>query len=85
MNAGDDTNAVDWSCCRYVDVDIAINVNVEVADHNDVAVVEVVVVDGVVVVDDEAAQSRRRKKKCAMTELQTWTMHLADVRGCRRR
>ena len=63
-------------------VDIAINV--EVADHGDVAVVEVVVVDGVVVVDDEAAQSRRRKK-CAMTELQTWTMHLADVRGCRRR
>jgi hypothetical protein len=35
---------------------------VEVADHSDVAVVEVVVVDGVVVVDDVAAQSRRRKK-----------------------
>ena len=54
-------------------------VDVEVAGQVDVAVV-----DGVVVVDDEAAQSRRRKKY-AMTELQTWTMHLADVRGCRRR
>ena len=45
------------SCCR-----LAINVDVEVPGHDDVAVVEVVVVDGVVVMDDEAAQSRRRKK-----------------------
>ena len=36
-------------------LDVAINVNVEVADHSDVAVVEVVVVDGIVVLDDEAA------------------------------
>ena len=82
MDTGDDVDAVDWSCCRCVVVDQAIDVNV--ADHGDVAVVDVVVVDDVVVMDDEAAQSRRRKK-CAMTELQTWTMHLADVRGCRRR
>ena len=60
MNAGADADAVDWSCCRYVVVDIVINV--EVADHGDVAVAEVVMVDGVVVVDDEAAQSRRHKK-----------------------
>ena len=60
MNAGDDADAVDWSCWRCVAVDVAINV--EVADHGDVVVVEVVVVDGVVVVDDEAAQSRSRKK-----------------------
>ena len=53
----DDADAVDWSCCRCVAVDQAINVDVEVADHDDVAVV-----NGVVVVDDEAAQSRRRKK-----------------------
>ena len=33
-----------------------------VADHGDVAVVEVVVIDGVVIMDDEAAQSRRHKK-----------------------
>ena len=46
MNVGDDVDHVDWSCCRYVAVDVAINVNVEVADHGDVAVVEVVVVDG---------------------------------------
>ena len=61
MDASDEADAVDWSCCRRVVVDVAFNV--EVADHGDVAVVEVVVVDGVVVVDDEAAQSRRRKKK----------------------
>ena len=79
MDASDDADAVDWSCCRCVAVDQATNVDVKVADHGDVAVV-----DGLVVVDDEAAQSRRRKK-CAVTELQTWTMHLADVRGCRRR
>ena len=38
------------------------NVDVEVADHCDIAMVEVVMIDGVVVVDDEAAQSRRRKE-----------------------
>ena len=48
MNAGDDADAVDWSCWRCVAVDVAINV--EVADHGDVSVVEVVM-------DDEAAQS----------------------------
>ena len=63
------------SCCRRSRV-----VDVEVAGQGDVAVV-----DGVVVVDDEATQSWRCKKKCAMTGLQTWTVHLADVRGCRRR
>ena len=62
MNARDDADAVDWSCCRCVAVDQAINVDVEVANHGDVAVVDVVVVDGVVVVDDEAAQSQRRKE-----------------------
>lgn len=62
MNAGDGTDAVDWSCCRCVAVDQVVNVDVEVTDHGDVAVVEVVVVDGVVIMDDETAQSRRRKK-----------------------
>ena len=57
MNAGDDADAVDWSCCRYVVVDVALYFDVEVADHDDVAIVEVAVVDGVVVVDEEAAQS----------------------------
>ena len=56
MDAGDDVDAVDWSCRRCVAVDVVVCVDV------DVAVVEVVVVDGVVVVDDEAAQSWRRKK-----------------------
>ena len=63
MDASDDADVVDWSCCRCVVVDQAINVDVGVADHVDVAVVDVLVVDGVVVVDDEAAQSWRRKKK----------------------
>ena len=62
MDASDDADAVDWSCCRCVAVDQAINVDVEVADHG-VAVIKVFMVDDVVVVDDEAAQSRRRKKK----------------------
>ena len=62
VDASDEADAVDWSCCRCVAVDQAINVDVEVADHGDVAVVDVVVADGVVVVEDEAAQSRRRKK-----------------------
>ena len=56
MDAGDDVDAVDWSCRRCVAVDVVVYVDV------DVAVVEVVVVDGVVVMDDETAQSRRRKK-----------------------
>uniref|UniRef100_M8BHJ1 DUF1618 domain-containing protein n=1 Tax=Aegilops tauschii TaxID=37682 RepID=M8BHJ1_AEGTA len=85
----DDADAVEWSCYRCVAVDQAINVDVDVADHGDVAMVDVAVVDvvvvyGVVIVDDEAAQSRRRKKS-AMMELQTWTMHLANVKECRRR
>ena len=62
MDASDEADAVDWSCCRCVVVDQAINVDVNVADHGDVAVVEVVVVDGVVIMNDETAQSRRRKK-----------------------
>ena len=57
MDASNEADVVDWSCCRCVAVDQAINVDVEVADHGDVAVV-----DDIVVVDDEAAQSRRRKK-----------------------
>ena len=57
MNAGDDADAVDWSCCPCVAVHEAIKVDVNVADHGDV-----VVVDGVVAVDGEATQSWRRKR-----------------------
>lgn len=65
----------------------ALEVDVEVADH-DVAVVDVVV-EVVVVVVDVAAHSRRCKKKLRYddveTKLQSKTMHLAYVRGCHRR
>ena len=40
MDASDDADAVDWSCCRCVAVDVALDVDVEVADR-DIAVVEV--------------------------------------------
>ena len=40
VDASDDADAVDWSCCLCVVVDIAVDVDVEVVDR-DVAVVEV--------------------------------------------
>ena len=59
MDASDDADAVDWSCCRCIVVHVVFCVDVEVADH-DVAVVDVVVV--VVVV----AYSAGGAKNCAV-------------------
>lgn len=55
MDARDDVNVVDWSCCRCVAVDVDCDINVEVAGHV-VVVVEVVLIDGVVIMDDEGAK-----------------------------
>ena len=49
MDASDDADVVDWSCCRCVAVDDVMDVDVEVVSP-DVAVVNVVV-DVVVVAD----------------------------------
>ena len=62
MDASDDADGVDWSCCRCVAVDVALDVDVEIAGR-DVAVVDVVVV--VVVV----AYSAGGAKNCAMLDV----------------
>ena len=66
MDTSDDTNVVDWSCCRCVAVDDVMDVDVEVVGP-DVAVVDVVV--DVVVVADSAGGA----KNCAI---------LVVVSGC---
>lgn len=74
MDARDDANAVDWSLYRWVTVDVAMYVDVEVADH-DLLVIEVVVVDDVVVMDDEPAQTRGAKQS-TMLYLCCWNFTL---------
>jgi hypothetical protein len=63
----DNVNAVDWSWCRSVAVDVALDVDVEVADHGVavVVVVVVVVVDVILVVVGVAAIAKGAKK-CAI-------------------
>ena len=58
MDASDDADVVDCSCCRCVAVDIALDVDVEVVGP-DVAVVDVVV--DVVVVADSAGGAKNTR------------------------
>jgi hypothetical protein len=54
VDASGDVEAIDWSCCQCVFVDVVVDVDVEIAKHN-VALIDVVVVHIVVVVDGVAA------------------------------
>ena len=58
MEASDDTDVVDWSCCRCVAVDDVMDVVVDVVSP-DVAVVDVVV--DVVVVADSAGGAKNAR------------------------
>ena len=58
MNASDNADAADWSYCRCVAVDVALDVDIEVANR-DVAVVDAVVVVVVVAYSVGGAKNLR--------------------------
>jgi hypothetical protein len=70
VDAGDDADNVDWSCYRYVDV--VVDVDVKVTDR-DVAVVEIVVDDVVLVVVGVAAFNGGAKNARFLLLASFWT------------